>query len=225
MDRLHRPPSLRPIVAPSGVSRLLVDLAPEDLRRFRSAVAAAAPRIERRLAAEVLAGRVGLGRRGHRRTVWDRTLVRLAVGPDRTALRADVRRCYRSIGATAVEAGLRRAGVDGAVRDEIAAFLRAVRTAGIEGLPVGPPPSLVLANAVLAIADDAVRREGVAYLRWVDDVVLIGEAARVRRAAAAWRAALRDLGLDEHPGKHVEGRGVRVAPIASVPSCLASPVP
>jgi hypothetical protein len=225
MDRLHRPPSLRPIVAPSGVSRLLVDLGPEDLRRYRSLVAAAAPRIERRLAAGVLAGRVGPGKHRHARAVWDRTVAGLRVGPDRSALRADVRRCYRSIGPGAVEAGLRRAGVDDAVRDEIAAFLRAIRNAGVQGLPVGPSPSLVLANAVLAIADDAVRREGVGYLRWVDDVVLIGEAARVGRAAAAWRGALQELGLDEHPGKHVEVRGALVGQTASAPSRSGRAVP
>jgi hypothetical protein len=59
----------------------------------------------------------------------------------------------------------------------------------------------MLANAVLAIADDAVRAEGVAHLRWVDDVAFIGDRRAVRRAFVAWRGALADLGLAVHDGK------------------------
>ena len=46
----------------------------------------------------------------------------------------------------------RRHGVD-----EIASWLRAFRDAGVDGLPVGPVASAVLADAVLAAGDDALR--------------------------------------------------------------------
>jgi hypothetical protein len=131
---------------------------------------------------------------------------RLADRPG-VVITSDVRRCYRSIGPTAVERGLRRAGVDAGTRHSIARLLGAFRGAGIEGLPVGPWPSGVLANAVLAVADDAVAAEGATIARWVDDVVIAGGPNEVARAGAAWLRALHDLGLLEHEGKRSHGPG------------------
>ena len=55
-----------------------------------------------------------------------------------------------------------------------ATLLRRIARAGTPGLPIGPEPSAVLANAVLATADAAATHAGVRLLRWVDDVVLVG---------------------------------------------------
>ncbi len=46
-------------------------------------------------------------------------------------------------------------------------------------------PSAVLANAVLGELDRAVRSTGARHVRWVDDVVLWGARAEVRRALDA----------------------------------------
>ncbi len=204
MEPLQAPPSFR-VERAGGGERTLVDLALPDLRRYERVVARLTPRVERFLDLGVLANRVGLS--GPRpfapaRRRWVETLAGLT-GPEGAAvvLVTDVRRCYASIGSGAVEAGLRRVGVGVDDRAAVQAFLRATTGAGIDGLPVGPDPSAILANAVLAIGDDAVRHEGARLVRWVDDVVIAGDAATVRRAYAAWLVALHDLGLREREEK------------------------
>ena len=64
---------------------------------------------------------------------------------------------------------------------------------GVEGLPVGPHASAVLANAVLAQVDRTLRDAGVEHLRWVDDVVLSG--VDVAAALSVFRTALASIGL------------------------------
>jgi hypothetical protein len=71
----------------------------------------------------------------------------------------------------------------------------------VRGLPIGPEPSAVLANAVLAEMDGAIRRAGARHLRWVDDVFLWGTRADVRRALGALDDALSRAGLALHPEK------------------------
>jgi hypothetical protein len=110
---------------------------------------------------------------------------------------SDVRDCYGSIGSVAVRAGLARAG--SSCPDELETFLR---TLPAPGLPVGPDPSAVLANAVLAIADDAAARAGAAVVRWVDDVVLAGgDRCSVVAAFDAWSSALAAVGLAPNEAK------------------------
>ena len=195
---------VRTLRTPVGAERLLVELDGPDLRRYEAVVRPAVPAVERSLAPGVLANRLGPRGQvpiGPARGRWDRTLAAAASRPGLVVVRSDVRRCYASIAATAVEAGLRRAGVGGEARAGVSSFLDGLRRAGIDGLPVGPTPSAVLANAVLAIGDDAVRAERVAHLRWVDDVAFIGDRRAVHRALAAWRGALAELGMAVHDGK------------------------
>ena len=73
-----------------------------------------------------------------------------------------------------------------------------------EGLPVGPIASAVLADAVLAAGDDAIRVTGTAHVRWVDDVAIFAPDARTRAVAfEALRRAWASLGLQLHDGKTV----------------------
>ncbi len=121
------------------------------------------------------------------------------------AIVSDVRDCYASIGVTAVGAGLARAGATSP--DDLATFLRGLPA---RGLPVGPEPSAVLANAVLAIADDAAAATGVAVVRWVDDVLLVGaDRASVLGAFDAWRSHLAALGLVPNGAKTAVAGGER----------------
>ena len=90
----------------------------------------------------------------------------------RTIAFADVRRCYASMSPSIVGAALDRAGIPTAC--EVEGFLAGLERIGVEGLPVGPQASAVLANAVLAQVDRALLEAGVEHLRWVDDVVLSG---------------------------------------------------
>ena len=102
-----------------------------------------------------------------------------------------VRRALHRIGAppdavTAIDGIVRRFGAE-----------------GVRGLPVGPEPSAVLANAVLGSVDRALATAiGGPSLRWVDDVVAVVEDGRAaRRAADAFARSLDRLGLEAHPGK------------------------
>jgi hypothetical protein len=86
---------------------------------------------------------------------------------------------------------LRRAGIPTAC--EVEGFLSSLEFVGVEGLPVGPDASAVLANAVLAQVDRTLREAGVEHLRWVDDVVLSGVDASA--ALSVFRTALASIGL------------------------------
>ena len=105
------------------------------------------------------------------RVAWRQALrAALATSPPPAVLVADVRRCYASIHPTALAARLRALGADrgtkSASRRSSSVSVRRVR-----GLPIGPPPSAILANAVLAVVDERMREAGIPHLRWVDDVV------------------------------------------------------
>jgi len=114
----------------------------------------------------------------------------------------DVRACYPSIDAGVVVDRLLGIGVSLESAAEIGSWLRAFRDDGVEGLPVGPTASAVLADAVLSVGDDAIRSTGASHLRWVDDVVIFaGEHRTGTRALDALRRSWRDVGLDPHEGK------------------------
>ena len=104
---------------------------------------------------------------------------------------ADVRRCYESISPSTVGETLRSDGIGAG--DALEGFLGELQCAGIAGLPVGPQPSAVLANAVLARVDRALERTGIRHLRWVDDVVLAD--GDPEAALEVLRDALATLGL------------------------------
>jgi hypothetical protein len=110
---------------------------------------------------------------------------------------ADVRECYRSIRPDIVGGALRAIGCDVFRSGAVVAFLRRLEAMGIVGLPVGPEPSPVLANAVLAAVDRSLAASAIRYLRWVDDVVAVAaEPADAERVLAVVRAALEPLGLE-----------------------------
>ena len=181
-----------------------MDLDRRDLRRYVAAVAPVVRAIERMLAPDVFANRVGAGC-----ALLPHGPARIACGSrprvDRStasAVIADVRRCFASIDQEAVRRSLVVAGIGTAERRRIGSFLDALRRAGLVGLPVGPEPSAIVANAVLALADQAAIAEGGRVLRWVDDVVIVGPGEPVAvRAFDAWVGALRELGLEPHEGK------------------------
>jgi hypothetical protein len=113
---------------------------------------------------------------------------------------ADVHRCYPSIGPDLVGRTLRRMGCAMSDVLGVTALLEAFHEAGTPGLPIGPDPSAVLANAVLAGADEVLRGTGVRHLRWVDDFWIF--AARRRDAVEAV----------ESLGGWLEERGLALAP-------------
>jgi hypothetical protein len=183
----------------AGTERRFVLLDVRTRERYVELVARSAAAIEELLSPAVMANRVAS---------WSVRPPELALRPWRLERRlfvarlaglarrgavafGDVRRCYASMSPAIVGDALRRAGIPTAC--EVEGFLSGLERVGVEGLPVGPDASAVLANAVLAQVDRALRDAGVEHLRWVDDVVLSGVDASA--ALSVFRTALASIGL------------------------------
>ncbi|HKZ75253.1 MAG TPA: RNA-directed DNA polymerase [Actinomycetota bacterium] len=196
--------SLVPAAKPGG-ARWLSVLDAATTSAYAAAVARVAPAVEGALGGEVVANRVALAGPGPpflRLQPWRPARARFLMTARRmsaaagTLLVADVHRCYPSILPELVGDSLVRLGCEGSDVHDVVAVLEALTLAGVPGLPIGPNPSAVLANAVLAPADHALRAMGVRHLRWVDDFWVF---APDRTAGAAalrqLRASLGDAGL------------------------------
>jgi hypothetical protein len=117
---------------------------------------------------------------------------------------ADVAACYPSIGTDAVGRALTSSGADHTSVASLVRLLAEIARGGTPGLPVGPEPSALLANAVLGLADRAAVDAGARVLRWVDDVVLTApDRTSVVRAFDAWVRALALVGLRPNDAKVV----------------------
>jgi hypothetical protein len=202
-----RPPREVVVPKPGGVRRL-VRLARADDARFRSLVDRVSPAVERSLSAAVIANRAGRMARpavlapwrpAHRR--WRRA-IDAASADGGVAIATDVEGCYASITPAAVGRALERAGAGGDHVADLMAWLRELGELGVDGLPVGPEPSAILANAVLGAGDRALEGAGVRWFRWVDDWVFVAEDLRTaERALAGLAATLRGEGLALHEAK------------------------
>jgi hypothetical protein len=134
---------------------------------------------------------------------------RLVAGSN-VVVRTDVRDFYPSVDAAILYRCLRRVGLPAEDANTASGMLEGWGSHGYAGLPVGPPASAVLSNAVLVPVDEELG-DG-RWLRWCDDL-LIG----VRRMADAGRVLdrldteLAGLGLERSgPKTHVlEGPAVR----------------
>jgi hypothetical protein len=197
-------PRFEPISKPGGGLRWLTRLDPAGDAEYREAVRPLAGRIERALGPEVFALRALPASDGWRlapwrpaRARWRRTLTRVVreARPGTAFALSDVRDCYGSISPETI-AALLGPGAAHAV-----AVLRRLHDGGVRGLPIGPEPSAVLANAVLLEMDRAIRRTGAQHLRWVDDVVLWGARADVRRALDSLDGIAARMGLELHRTK------------------------
>ena len=97
--------------------------------------------------------------------------------------------------------------LDPAVREVVCAYLRCYRFGEADGVSFGIPQggslSPVLANMVMAQADEAVlafASDGLFYARYCDDMVIVAtDEALCRRAMDAYFAALDRLHLPPHP--------------------------
>lgn len=206
----RRPIGWQVVPKPSGGTRRLVVLDPEDELAFARSVVGIAPTIRRALGTESHANRlVGWDeRRGpllepwrHARWRWRGDVRGLGRRGHFVAV-TDVRACYASIAPSVIARHIRMLGVPQARTDEIAAWLHTFGDAGVEGLPVGPAASALLADAVLAVGDDALRSTGVGFVRWVDDVAIFAPDRRARAAAlGALEEAWSSLGLEMHEQK------------------------
>ncbi|MGZ8613087.1 MAG: RNA-directed DNA polymerase [Actinomycetota bacterium] len=199
------------VVATSGgVARTIVHLSDRDRRGYDAAVSAVTPAVERALGDGVVANRarstpigVVLEPWGAARRRYARSIASAAAGPWRAAFIGDVRDCYGSIGPPIVERALRNLGAPEQPIEHIVGILRRLEERGVRGLPVGPHPSAVLANAALVSVDrDLGEATSGPAFRWVDDVVVLAmDRPGARHAAATFTRALDTLGLTSHPAK------------------------
>ena len=196
------------IPKPGGSARLMAELAPPDALAWRRLAAGAGPLIESRLGPEVLGNR------------WDVTAARLrpfrpALAAARAAarrlvkgsggsgavLRTDVSGCYGSIEPEALSTSLAAAGVEPAEARTAARSVEAWTGFGAPGLPVGPEPSALFANAVLTSVDVTLRSAGIRFLRWVDDYLLAPGLREPHDALAVLDGALAGAGLRRNEAK------------------------
>ena len=195
-----------------GGVRWMTRLDGRDRSRYAAAVGAAAGRVEASLGPEVIANRVGLARWTRRIQLegfasahdrWRRRMGEELADPRvRAVLRTDVARCYPSIEPCVVARALMDLGATPTQAQTIARLLARWGDEGVRGLPVGPAPSAVLANAVLGAVDEGLRTAGVRHLRWVDDVVVFApDRASAARAFDVFRRALERVGLRPNEAK------------------------
>jgi len=193
-----------------GGSRTLAHLDARDRRRYDLAVAGVAAYVERSLSSGAMANRARTAASGFQLEPWGaardrylRSIVTASMGSHRAAFVGDVRDCYGSITPKIVELALRGAGAPDHAAARVAGLLRSFHERGVRGLPIGPAPSAVLANGVLATLDRALAEvAGGPSFRWVDDVMVFAPHARAaERVAAEFDRALAELGLSAHPAK------------------------
>jgi len=197
--------------SPAGKRRVLTRLDPHERRRYERAVALALPNTR---PGPSVFGSPAPGRAiplAVERRRWRAALRARTIGAS-SVLVSDVASCFPSIGERAIRAAAAQAGGDPA---PLLHAIRGYRDVGGLGIPIGPPASATLADAVLALADDRARVAGCEPIRWVDDVVFAGDRRAVARAARAWRDALIELGMREHEGKRTTGAfGAQGSPAA-----------
>lgn len=181
--------------SPAGKRRLLAHLDRHERRRYSRAATVAFP--TPRLGPAVFGSPSRTLSIAIERRRWRSAVRARVVGASRIVI-SDVEACYPSIGERAIRMAAARAGGD---PEPLLRTLRSYRDMGAEGIPIGPTASALVADVVLAVADEAARVAGCPPVRWVDDVVFAGDRDAVARASRAWREALIELGLREHDGK------------------------
>lgn len=180
MEAPERSIRLRPAPKRNG-RRWLVHLDEPAAAWYASCVAPVVPAVEAGLSVAAVANRVA-GIRSEPpaillepwRVARDRFegLMSELAAESAVVLIADVRACYPSIAPSAVHLSLDRLGCDRADIARVLDGLRRFEDLGVPGLPIGPEPSAVLANAVLSQLDGALQAAGHRHVRWVDDTVV-----------------------------------------------------
>lgn len=108
-------------------------------------------------------------------------------------IRTDVRAFYPSVTPSVAFGTLVALHVEIDVARDTASMLVGWGSEGYEGLPIGPPGSAVLANAVLAGVDAELHR--LPFLRWVDDYLIGLPEGSVTRTLERLDVALAARGL------------------------------
>jgi Reverse transcriptase (RNA-dependent DNA polymerase) len=191
-------------------------LSGRDAERWRQMGQRVADVLEPILGRRVLAGRSMRSGREWRPEALGPALRRARLAAERlvagssVVLRTDVREFYPSVDPSTLYRCLRRVGLPAEAANAASAMLEGWGSDGYPGLPVGPPASAVLSNAVLVPVDQALG-DG-PWLRWCDDLLIgIRSVADADGVLDRLDVELAGLGLDRSGLKtHVlEGAAVR----------------
>jgi len=206
--RLGPPIRIDRVPKPGGGVRHLVHLGPADARRYIAAVRSVLPIVERASGPWVMANRGRMTPDGLALEDWRgardrfRAAARSNLDGAASVFLGDVEDCYGSIGRSTVMTALRRLDLDAADAGRVGGVLADLQRRGVRGLPVGPDASAILGNAVLLEVDHAFAREGLTFLRWVDDVVVFAPNQDVAmHAQHVFHRALAHLGLRVNEAK------------------------
>ncbi|MGH2710293.1 MAG: RNA-directed DNA polymerase [Actinomycetota bacterium] len=136
-----------------------------------------------------------------------RRAVRVMAARSEAVILTDVRSFYPSVSPSVAFRALQNIGVEPDAASEVASMLDGWGSEGYEGLPIGPPASAIMANAVLAPMDAELT--SMPFLRWVDDyAVSLNDTRRVPEVLERFDATLDRSGLGRAvPKTRVLGRG------------------
>ncbi len=126
--------------------------------------------------------------------------------PDGVVQYVDIKKCYPSISIAVAQRAWSRISSEARLSETFRECGRKIlddhgkiSQEGRRGLLTGPVFSHMMANAVLHEIDlEYALRKDVVYLRYVDDIVLVGKKQAVQDAVEALSARLSGLGLDLH---------------------------
>ena len=156
---------------PDGRARVFTTLSQRDAAAWHRVAGRVARVIEPALGPGVLANRVRFSRASWRLEDLDEAIARARGAgrrlPRGLVLQTDVESFYDSVTPPLLAGSLLDAGLDPAEAARAADLLAGWRELGCPGLPVGPPGSAVMANALLLAVDRSLGPRP--FLRWVDD--------------------------------------------------------
>jgi RNA-directed DNA polymerase len=188
------------IPKPLGGTRLMASLSRRDAELWHALAGRVTRVLEPRLGDHLHGERASSDGRGWSPRRFRRSLrlarrraERLVAGVP-LVIRTDVTSFYPSVTPAVLAGSLRGVGAERADVRMAGDLVEGWGSDGYAGLPIGPPGSAVLADAVLRPVDRALR--DLPFLRWVDDY-LIGchTEAEARRAMELLDEALAGLGL------------------------------
>ncbi|HWC32149.1 MAG TPA: RNA-directed DNA polymerase [Actinomycetota bacterium] len=190
---------------PSGGHRRMATLSRRDAQRWAAIARRVEPAVRPLLGPEAV-GPAGMGRAGLRAALRRArgAAARLAARSP-FVVRSDISDFYGSVMPGALLAALRTTarGSDAAAA---AAMLEGWGSDGYAGLPVGPPGSAVLAEAVLAQVDEELRP--LPFLRWADDYLIAVPSERAgAEVIERLDVALERIGLRRSLPKTAVGAG------------------
>jgi hypothetical protein len=181
-------------------------LSERDARTWQDLADQVAIDLEPRLRASVMANRTLVSPAGVSRVPFPAELSRARCVASRLAarhpvvIRTDVRSFYPSVTPSTMFASLQDLSVDRRTAGDVARMLEGWGSEGYAGLPIGPPGSAVLANAVLAEVDE--KLGAWPTLRWVDDYLVgVADEALVSRVLETLDQALEEHSLERSVAK------------------------